>query len=58
MVEKGINNDYNDEYVYYLSWRYHLQEAEDGMGYGVGWFGGRSGVTLYFISIVKFYYGG
>ena len=35
------------------SWREHLQEAEDGMGDGVGWLGGRWGVTLYFISIVK-----
>ena len=32
----------------------HLQEAEDGMGDGVGWLGGRCGVTLYFLSIVKF----
>ena len=30
----------------------HLQEAKDGMGGGVGWLGGRWGVTLYFISIV------
>ena len=36
------------------SWREHLQEAEDGMGDGVEWFGGRWGVTLYFLSIVKF----
>ena len=36
------------------SWGEHLQEAEDGMGDGVGWLGGRWGVTLYFISIVKF----
>ena len=34
------------------SWGEHLQEAEDGMGDGVGWLGGRWGVTLYFISIV------
>ena len=32
----------------------HLQEAEVGMGDGVGWLGGRWGVTLYFFSIVKF----
>ena len=32
----------------------HLQEAEDGMGDGVGWLGGRWGVTLYFLSIVEF----
>ena len=32
----------------------HLQEAEDVMGDGVGWLGGRCGVTLYFLSIVKF----
>ena len=36
------------------SWEEHLQEAEDGMGVGVGWLGGRWGVTLYFLSIVKF----
>ena len=29
------------------SWGEHLQEAEDGMGDGVGWLGGRWGVTLY-----------
>ena len=31
-----------------------MQEAKDGMGDGVGWLGGRWGVTLYFIFIVKF----
>ena len=36
------------------SWGEHLQEAEDGMGDGVGWLGGRWGGTLYFLSIVKF----
>ena len=36
------------------SWREHLQVAEDEMGDGVGWLGGRWGVTLYFLSIVKF----
>ena len=36
------------------SWGEHLQEAEDEMGDGVGWLGGRWGVTLYFLSIVKF----
>ena len=30
-----------------------LQESEDGMGDGVVWLGGRWGVTLYFLSIVK-----
>ena len=35
------------------SWREHLQEAEDGMGDWVGWLGGRWGVSLYFLSIVK-----
>ena len=29
----------------------HLQEAEDRMGDGVSWLGGRWGVTLYFIYI-------
>ena len=32
----------------------HLQEAEDGIWDGVGWLGDRWGVTLYFLSIVKF----
>ena len=36
------------------SWGENLQEAEDGMGDGVGRLGGRWGVSLYFISIVKF----
>ena len=35
-------------------WIYHLQEAEDGMEDGVGWLGGRWGITFYFISIVIF----
>ena len=30
----------------------NLQEADDGMGDGVGWLGGRWGVTLYFLFIV------
>ena len=41
-----------------FSWGEHLQGAEDGMGGGVGWLGGRWGVTLYFLSIVKFYFAG
>ena len=36
------------------SWGEHLQEAEDGMGDGIRWLGGRWGVTLYFLSIDKF----
>ena len=36
------------------SWLDQLQEAEDGMVDGVGWLGGRWGVTLYFLSIIKF----
>ena len=36
------------------SWGENLQEAEDGIGDGVGWLGGRWGVTLYFLSIIKF----
>ena len=36
------------------SWGEHMQEAEDGIWDGVGWLGGRWGVTLYFLSIVKF----
>ena len=31
-----------------------MQEAEDLMEDGVGWLGGRWGVTIYFISIVYF----
>ena len=34
------------------SWREHLKEADDGMGDGVGWLGGRRVVTLYFLFIV------
>ena len=37
------------------SWREHLQEAEYGMGDGVGWLGGIWGVTLSFISIVNYF---
>ena len=37
------------------SLREHLKEAEDGMGDGVGWLGGRWGVTLYFLFIVNFF---
>ena len=55
MVEGERDNDNNDEYVYNFSWREHLQEAEDGMGVGVGWLGGRWVVTLYFLSIVNFF---
>ena len=44
----------NDEHVYYFLMEDHLQEAEDGMGDGVGWLVGRWGVTLYFLYIVKF----
>ena len=36
------------------SWIEHLQEAEDVMGDGIGYLVGRWGVTLYFLSIVKF----
>ena len=32
----------------------HLQEAEDGMGDGIGGLVSRWDVTLYFLSIVKF----
>ena len=40
------------------SWGEHLQEAEDRMGDGVGWLGGRWGVTLYFLAIVRFFCAG
>ena len=36
------------------SWRDNLQEAKDGMGDGVGWLGGRWGVTLYFSLLLNF----
>ena len=35
-----------------------MQEAEDLMEDGVGWLGGRWGVTIYFISIVYFFFCG
>ena len=42
--------------VYIISsWIKHFQEADDGMGDGVGWLGGRCVVTLYFLYIVRFY---
>ena len=37
------------------SWGEHLQEDENGIWDRVGWLGGRWGVTLYFLSIVKFF---
>ena len=41
--------------IYIISLRRdHLQEAKDGMGDRIGWFGGRWGVNLYFLSIVKY----
>ena len=36
------------------SWGEQLQEDEDGMEDGVGWLGGIWGVTIYFLSVVKF----
>ena len=36
------------------SWREHWKEAEYGMGYGVGWLGGKWGVTLYFLCCLIF----
>ena len=36
------------------SWREHLQEYEDGTGDGIGWLGGRWGVTLYFSLLLSF----
>ena len=51
--EREISMTMMNRYVM-SSWVEHLQEAEDGMGDGVGWLGGRWGVTLYFLSIVKF----
>ena len=55
VVERERDKYDNDENVYYfLMGGEHLQEAEDGIWDGVGWLGGRWGVTLYFLSIVKF----
>ena len=42
-----------NKYIIY-SWREHLQESEDRMGDGVGWLGGRCGVTLYLYLLLKF----
>ena len=42
-----------NKYIMY-SKRYHLQEAEDGIGDGIGWLGVGWGVTLEFFSIFKF----
>ena len=53
MSEKEISMTMMSMYII-SSWGEHLQEAEDGMGDGVGWLGGRWGVTVYFLSIVKF----
>ena len=53
MSEKEISMTMMSMYII-SSWGEHLQEAEDGMWDGVGWLGGRWGVTLYFLSIVKF----
>ena len=53
MREREISVTMMSMYIIY-SWGDHLQEAEDGMGDGFGRLGGRWGVTLYFLSIVKF----
>ena len=41
VVEGERDNDDNDEYVYYLLMERAPQDADDGMGDGVGWLGGR-----------------
>ena len=53
MREREISMTMMSMYII-SSWGEHLQEAEDGMGDGVVWLGVRWGVTLYFLSIVKF----
>ena len=53
MREREISMTMMSMHMIY-SWEEYPQEAEDGMGDGVGWLGGRWGVTLYFLSIVKF----
>ena len=54
MREREISMTMMSMYTIF-TWVEHLQESEDGMGDGVGWLGGRWGVTLYFLSIVKIY---
>ena len=59
MVVEGERDKYDMMSIYIISsWGEHLQEAEDGMGDGVGWLGGKWGVTLYFRSIVELSYAG
>ena len=41
-------------HMYILLWIYHLKEAEDGMGYGVGWLLGRWGVVIFFFIFLIF----
>ena len=53
MREREISMKMMSMYII-SSWGEHLQESEDGIGDGVEWLGGRWGVTLYFLSIVKF----
>ena len=53
MREREISMTMMSMYII-SSWGEHLQEAEDGIWDGVGWLGGRWGVTLYFLSTVKF----
>ena len=50
MREREIMTKMTNMYII-SSRRYHLQEANDVMGDGVGWLGDRWGVTLYFLSI-------
>ena len=57
MREREISMKMMSMYII-SSWGEYLKESEDGMGDVIGWLGGRWGVTLYFLSIVKFSYGG
>ena len=53
MREREISMTMMSMYII-SSWGEQLQEAEDGIWDRVGWLGGIWGVTLYFLSILKF----
>ena len=54
MVEGERDKYDNDENVYYFLMGRAPARSENRIWDGVGWLGGRWGVTLYFLSIVKF----
>ena len=58
MVDVERDNNENNEYVYYFLMERapaRSQGQNGGWGWVVQWLGGRWGVTLYFLSIVKIY---